>query len=104
MSDRIYTMINVLDEVAHKFELDETDLRIIGSVLYLEEENGVGASKSYIATCRGDLSPATIYNRLNKKLIPKKFVRETKSEHDGRGKILSGGSKTQELCAYINKL
>lgn len=100
--DKLADLVSVLNSVHTKYGLDETDLRIINYVSCNEMDSGI--NKSTVASSIKSMSVATVYNRLNKKLIPKKFIRETKSKDDARGKLLSSGAKANDLYSYLGKL
>ena len=100
--DKLAYLVSVLNNVQTKYGLDETDLRIINHVACNEMDSGI--NKSTVASGIKSMSVATVYNRLNKKLIPKKFLRETKSKDDARGRLLSLGAKSNDLYAYLGKL
>jgi Holliday junction resolvasome RuvABC ATP-dependent DNA helicase subunit len=99
---KLADLVTTLNGVQTKYNLDETDLRIINHIACNEMDGGI--NKSTVASSIKSMSVATVYNRLNKKLIPKKFIRETKSKDDARGRLLSSGAKSQDLFTYLGKL
>jgi predicted transcriptional regulator len=98
---KIEQLTKSLRMVNTEYELDWTDVLVLGEVLRLMDKGEVTIME--ILALEGIASPATIHVRL-RKLCDKQLLTKSERESNNRYKVLTKGPKLDRLLTKLEKV
>ena len=99
---KLIMLVKIVKAIKEKFELDETDLRILTIVGLADEENRE-LHVTDITRMHDIASPATLHDRITKDLVERHMIIITPSTEDARMKTVKPGKKFKTLVNFLEK-
>ena len=95
-------LINTLDDVRDKFDLDLTDLKLIEAA-QVRWDSGRDIRVTDFAKFDGIASPATVNYRVSRDLVQKRLFELKPNPEDAREKLVVKGTRYNTLIKFLEK-
>jgi hypothetical protein len=99
---KLIMLVEIVKAIKEKFELDETDLRIL-TIVGLADEEKREIHVTDITRMHDIASPATLHYRITKDLVERHMIIITPSTEDARMKTVKPGKKFKTLVNFLEK-